>query len=198
MNAKSVYTNPHSARAAGGFTLIELIAVLSVLAIVLAIALPSMREGINTNRAQGQARDVIGDLQFARTESLNRANNISICPSTNGTSCAGTWPDGWIIFVDNGATKGSVDLGEEILRIHGDLGSSLLTVMSGAATSAAMSTIRFDRRGTSSRTTVLLCADGGDESFARAVLIENSGRVAHSRRGSSGIHIDVKGNDVVC
>jgi type IV fimbrial biogenesis protein FimT len=198
MKRKASYTAPQLARAAAGFTLIELIAVIAVLAVVAAIAVPSMRDGINHSRARGQSRDIISDLQFARSESLSRNNNVAVCPSTNASSCGGNWADGWIIFVDNGATIGTVDAGEEVLRIHDDLGSSQLTVMDGAATPAAMSFIRFDRRGASARATVLVCADGADENFARAVLIENSGRVTHSRRGGNGIHVDVKGNDVVC
>lgn len=198
MNTKQLMPVRSTIRSSRGFTLIELMAVIAVLAIVAAIAIPSMRDGINSSRARGQARDIIGDLQFARTESLSRGNNVAICPSTDTTSCGGAWADGWIIFVDNGATAGAVDGSEEVLRIHGGLGNSLLTVMSGAATPVALSFIRFDRRGGSSRTTVLVCADGADESFARAVLIENSGRVIHSRRGGSDIHVDINGNDVVC
>lgn len=181
-----------------GFTLIEMIMVMVILGIAAAIVLPSLREAANNSRARSQAADALGDLQFARSEALSHGEPIAICPSTDAANCSGNWTDGWIIFVDDGATVGSIDAGESVLRVREDKGASAVTVMNDDPTPVALSFLRFDRRGQSNRATVLICAAPPDIRYARAVLIENSGRVMHSRRGGSGVHVDAAGNDVAC
>lgn len=78
---------------------------LVVLAIVVAIAAPSMNSLIRSNRAETAAKELTSAFNYARTEAIKRGGRVSICPSANGASCSGTaWQNGWIVFVDNAAT----------------------------------------------------------------------------------------------
>jgi len=86
-----------------GFTIIELIVTLTIAAILLAIAVPSMSRFIQANRLTSAANELIGDLALARSEALKRGTNTGVCKSGGGATCAGSgtaWGSGWIVFVD--------------------------------------------------------------------------------------------------
>jgi type IV fimbrial biogenesis protein FimT len=77
-------------REVAGFTLVELMITVAVLAIVLAIAVPSFRDMINRNQLVSAANEVSATLNLARMEAIRRNRRVEICPSTNGTSCSGS------------------------------------------------------------------------------------------------------------
>jgi type IV fimbrial biogenesis protein FimT len=105
-----------------GFTLIELIVTLALVAIIMTVAVPTFQEMLRANRAATDTNDFISSLNFARSEAVKRGRNVVLCKSTDGATCApaGDWTQGWIVFadIDNDAT---VDAGEAILRVHGAL-----------------------------------------------------------------------------
>ena len=83
-----------------GFTLIELMVTITVLAILLAVAVPSF-DGIRlSNRLTSYATDLLAGSQLARTEAIKRNAPVTMCVSANGTSCAtsGGWETGWIVL----------------------------------------------------------------------------------------------------
>lgn len=88
-----------------GFTLVELMITLVVLAIVIGLAAPSMLDLIRSNRIETASNELVSAFNYARVEAVKRGQRVSACPSTNGTSCSGTaWQNGWIVFVDGAAT----------------------------------------------------------------------------------------------
>lgn len=104
-----------------GFNLLELMAAVAVLGVLLAIGVPSFTEMIRNNRTIAQANDVTAALIYARSEATKRGMPVAICAAdTARTGCAGatasSWANGWLIFVDNGASPGGVDVGEQILQ----------------------------------------------------------------------------------
>lgn len=85
-----------------GLTLIELMIAGALLAILLAIAAPDLREAFQRNRLHGAASDLIGAVQLARTEAVRSGRRTVLCRSADGSACdttAASWP-GWIVFVD--------------------------------------------------------------------------------------------------
>lgn len=86
-----------------GFTLIELLVTLVVLATILGIAMPNFSSQIKNNRSVAVGEELLTALNFTRSEAVKRGVRTSICASTNGTSCGGTWADGWMVFVDDAA-----------------------------------------------------------------------------------------------
>ena len=103
-----------------GFSIVELMVTLTIVAILLAIGVPSYRYVTNSSRATSEVNGLLGDLQFARSEAIKEGQTVTVCPSSNGTSCltsSNVWNTGWIVFQDPNANA-TVDSGETILRVQ--------------------------------------------------------------------------------
>ncbi|WP_168735181.1 GspH/FimT family pseudopilin [Pseudothauera rhizosphaerae] len=88
-----------------GFTIIELMLTVAVLAVLLGIGIPSFRNLIQNNRATAIANDIVGTLQTARSEAIKRRSPITVCRrNAAGSACEnGTnWAAGWLML--QGAT----------------------------------------------------------------------------------------------
>lgn len=79
-----------------GFTLIEVMTVVAIVAILSTVAAPSLRSLIGTMNSKSAAFDLIGDLTVARSEAIKRNQTISITP------VGGDWAKGWQVLA--GAT----------------------------------------------------------------------------------------------
>lgn len=100
--------------ASHGFTLIEAMVVVALVAIVSAIAAPNMQTMIGSMNSRAVAFDLINDLTYARSEAIKRNQTASIVP------VGGDWTQGW-----------QVSAGGQALRSRSALASSL--GVSGAA-----------------------------------------------------------------
>lgn len=102
---------------------------IALLGILLAIAVPSYQRFVVDTRMTAQANEFLTMLHFTRSEAVKRNTRVTMCKSSNGTSCTdeGGWQQGWIVFVD-APVFGVVNDTDTILRVHGALegGSTLL------------------------------------------------------------------------
>ncbi len=120
---------------AEGFTLVELMVTVAIVAIMAAIALPSYQALVINSRMTTQASEFLTTLEFTRSEAVKRNTRVTMCKSNNGTSClinaaadlTASWQPGWIVFIDGG-TAGDIDGTDTILKVHGALigGSTLV------------------------------------------------------------------------
>jgi type IV fimbrial biogenesis protein FimT len=56
---------------------------------------------LRQNRISMQANELIADLSLARTQAASSGAFVTLCKSTDGSSCAaGNWQDGYMLFVD--------------------------------------------------------------------------------------------------
>ncbi len=67
-----------------GFTLVEMLVVLAVLAIVLVVAVPSFGEQFARRRLEGVANELSADLQFARSRAVT--DNTTVTLATTSTT----------------------------------------------------------------------------------------------------------------
>src|SRR5260370_5049623 len=74
-----------------GFTLIELVVTLTVLAILATVELPSYQNVVLTQRVRGASYDLMTSLVFARSEAIKRNASVSM------TQAAGGWAQDWTV-----------------------------------------------------------------------------------------------------
>ena len=85
----------------GGFTLVELMVTLGVMAILVLVAAPGVRDALMNVRMSAQANDLMADLALARSHAVKTGIPVFLCPSANQTTCGGTnWTVGWLVFAD--------------------------------------------------------------------------------------------------
>ena len=78
-----------------GFTLIELMVTLSVLAIVLSLAAPSFASLLASNRMSTQTNEFMVALNLARSEAVRRSQPVTLLSSN-----ADNYSKGWTVFPD--------------------------------------------------------------------------------------------------
>lgn len=99
-----------------GFSLVELMVTVSIVAILLSIGVPSMTGLIRDARLASQSDMLVSTLNLARTEAVKQRSNFKVCPSLTPnsdllTTClagAGAWSSGWITIGGANITQRSV------------------------------------------------------------------------------------------
>lgn len=95
---------------AKGFTLLEMVITVAILAILTTVAIPGFQTVIRNSRLITQANELLADLSLARTEAIKRSGyaggSAGVCASSDGITCAGAWNQGRIVFATDpgGAT----------------------------------------------------------------------------------------------
>lgn len=72
--------------AARGFTLTELLLSVTIAVILLALAVPGLRELLERRRLEGAGEELSTDLQYARSEAVSRQLDVALATSTDGRS----------------------------------------------------------------------------------------------------------------
>ena len=90
-----------------GITLIELMTVLAIIAISLAVGIPSVSAIIQTNRMATAMNSLSGSFALARSEAVTRNQEVVVCKSQDGLFCTkkGGWEQGWIVFEDTNGNE---------------------------------------------------------------------------------------------
>lgn len=82
-----------------GFTLVELMVVVALIAIVAAIAAPNLRAFLVRAEVRAAVNDWALALQLAKSEAIKQNRQVTLCPSTTGSGCTSTasYEVGWIV-----------------------------------------------------------------------------------------------------
>lgn len=171
-----------------GFTLVELLVVVAIVAILIAVTVPFLTYMLQDNRSVTQLNTLNGTLQFARTEAIKRGANIKVCSSSDAINCVGNWENGWIVLS-----------GTTVIKLSPAL-SGNNTLRYALTAGAASSEIIFDSRGFSSAYAGnwTLC-DSRGSTKARALIIASTGRIRSAKDANSdGIVEGANGSNVSC
>jgi len=114
-----------------GFTLVELIIVLTIIGIMVALAAPGMQSFSSSNRLTTQINDVLADISLARSEAIKRNVAAGLCvTAANGTSCvpSGNWANGWLVYYCSSASTPCPSASKVTIKLREPLtGSNTLT-----------------------------------------------------------------------
>jgi len=177
-----------------GFTIVELMITVALIAVIAGIGIPSFRQLIATNRVTATINEFHSGLRLARVEAVKRNANVVFCATSNQTSCGGSWNDGWLIYHDADG-DGVVDP-DEVIRVGGGVHDGYNLTFSGGATA-----ITFIARGLTSGTsgTFKLCDAGNDAGLARGIILLTTGSTRRAvDMNSNGIKEDESGADFSC
>ena len=157
-----------------GFTVIELMIAVAMIAALVVIGVPSFTSIINSNQSAAKSNAFLSVLKLARTEATKRRQSIIVCASENQTNCTATnsWSDGWIVFEDTDGGN-DFDAGETIIDTL-----SLPEDFTVTRASAGPDQIIFAATGLSNSTvaqTFTVCK--ANTSNGRVLTVERSGLV---------------------
>lgn len=183
-----------------GFTLIELVVTVSIVAILATVVAPNLQSYIQNNRINSTAQELLRTLQTARGEATKRQARVVVCLSAitnDGTpACTTSNPTGWIMFADTDGNdweycppggncisgndklikQYSLNLQIKVLADNGKRVSYDATgfaSVNGATTQKSKSTaiIFCDKRGNAD-----IGGGNGNVSVARSIIIQETGR----------------------
>lgn len=104
-----------------GFTLVELMVAILVVAIVSAIALPSMSNFLVSMRVDNEISEMQRLLLSARNMAINTGKNTTVCPLSNGL-CTKNWHKEVSVFTNSDntlATNNTFAAPDELIKIKG-------------------------------------------------------------------------------
>lgn len=89
--------------ASQGFTLLELMITVAILALLVGIGVPSFNAMLRQNRLATQTNELVAATALARSEAVKRGSLVTLCPANlEGDDCSGSddWTQEWIVFPD--------------------------------------------------------------------------------------------------
>lgn len=125
-------------RSLGGFSLVELMVALAVLAIVVSVALPSFQSMSQSSGLRTYANSLAASAQLARSEAIKRNAVVQLCVSGNGSSCgSGGWQQGWIVLAADNT----------VIMAQAALASDYVVTATKEGSTTGVNTLRFQPSG---------------------------------------------------
>ena len=159
-----------------GFTPIETLIALALVAVALAIAIPAFSQARESTRAMQVEARLLQSLQRSVERAALSGKRAVLCPSPDGRECARSpdWSHGWIAFLDEDGNREHTATEPLILaeaalpgdvRLRSTLGRTRLVFQGNGG-------------NVGSNVSFTLC-DGRGPRHARALILANDGRLRH-------------------
>ena len=170
-----------------GFTAIELMVTVAILAVLAGLAAPSFNPIIERWRVRQVSEELQSTFYFARSEAIKRGGNVTILRSDDGGGCTavGTdtslWSCGWIVFADLD-NDGEQDSGEDTLQTA-PAPNKVNVQFTNTSDAKLTDPIKVDRWGRFSSTNAAidfafrLTPKNGSAANASSICVSSSGRI---------------------
>lgn len=160
-----------------GHTLLELLAVLSITALLLSLGLPGMHELLARQRLRATATDLFSAIELTRVQAMARGRRVLLTPAGDGAD----WRAGWLVFVDRNHNL-AYDGGDELLLRQAPLADGMTVRFAFTSGAAAPPYIAYNSAGRSCSASNSLAARWGTLSLIfgkqeRHIKINMLGRV---------------------
>jgi len=158
-----------------GYTIIELLTAVGIIAILLIIGIPGFRAFIQNNRAITLTNNFVYSINYARSEAIKRGSPVTVCASNSTqTDCSNysAWTNGWIIFLDPDG-DGNIANSDDRIRLGEKLDSSASMV-------TTVDHVTFQPSGflSTGNGNFTLSASGCEGNNGRQVHLSNTGRIS--------------------
>ncbi len=164
-----------------GVTLLELMIVLSIIAVLGTLAVPSFSNLMHDSGRTAAVNSFVHSLYLARSEAIKRGQVVALCKSSDGKQCtnkAPDWSGGWMVFVNEDRDDPPVrESNEEVISVYQGWPSGHIT--SNRASYSFRAYTQAVVNGT-----IVFC-DARGSAHARAVIISHTGRPRIAQRDSS-------------
>jgi type IV fimbrial biogenesis protein FimT len=172
-------------RRTGGFTMIELMTSLTIIAIVGSIAIPMLTTMIRNNRLTTVSNDLLGSLMNARTEAVKRQAQVVLCAVPDATAtlpvCSLSGATGWVVFQDSNGNW-ALDANEAVIERRPAIDATITARSNGGVIAFSAAGFPVPTALLTPLRNVVFCdargiaALGTNSSTARAVVISVTGR----------------------
>lgn len=186
----------HPAR---GLTLVELLMGLVVLAILLAIAVPSFQAQMAASQLNSATSALMGSLMQTRAQAIRLGQRVTLCRSNDQANCDNDrtrgWETGWIIFADPthaASNEAEVSAGDTIvlrspalpanLRVRGNVNVDDFVSFAANGQQRALGGVGLQMG------TIRVCSTSGaltDQTRARHLILNTVGRVVSANPGQA-------------
>jgi type IV fimbrial biogenesis protein FimT len=156
-----------------GFTLLEMMIVVSIAGILLAIGVPSFRSMIQSQRMVAATNEFFAAILLTRSEAIERGGRVDLVPAD-----ANDWNKGWVVFVDANDNQ-RPDRGEQIIFSHGPVSRDV--VVQSVLTDSKSKYLSYNGSGRTHTNASSMTPQFGHLSFttdehARKIIINFLGR----------------------
>jgi len=181
-----------------GFTMIELLLAVVILAILLASAGPAFSRYLAETRARAAMSHMQTLFAYARFEAVHTGRRTTLCALDTSGRCSRDWNAGHAVSVFHDRNENRrLDNSETVRRsVQWPIRQSRLSWRA----SLAATHLTFDSFGSTWQNgTLIYCPRSGDARLARALVISQTGRSYLTRdRNGDGIREDRHGVNLVC
>jgi type IV fimbrial biogenesis protein FimT len=175
-------TPPSAKRFAGpthehGFTLTELVATVTVAAVLVAVALPQLQVFVQNNARATRLNSLVSALAYTRSQAISRRRTLTLCPSVDGLTCN----------ADNEYQVGFVVRDDALTADAADNDGD------GSTDEADEALVRVFQPG--GRASFVLCGQRADSTALDAVTFGPTGRVGDEGVNARFVYCDARGSD---
>tara|TARA_R110002167_G_scaffold243833_11_gene449272 strand:+ start:358 stop:948 length:591 start_codon:yes stop_codon:yes gene_type:complete len=178
-----------------GFTLLEMLIVLTITAILMALGSPSFYALSAQSKSKSTIQKLSGLVRLARNSAVNHQTPIVLCPSKNGLACGKSWQEGVLIFEDQNNDK-QLSKTETLVHFQSPL------IESGSIQwSALHNYLSFSGEGLSGNSagSFVYCPEDNNPKYANSLIISFSGKIRRAGDDNhDGIRESGNSKNIVC